>query len=204
MTTRAEVQEEIRAKHRWRALMLFLVCIAIVVVYTVFLVLMATHMPRTLEEAEDVTGMWSTEVEMEWGNLVVDHTSDLSKGNLDWEITSGPENETLKTGSHEEHGDDVIIVELGEGGTYGVHLTPTGVNSAVEYDVTVRDFYVSPVTIEVVKIGALFVLAFLAPFLWYAWASRYTAKYRDLYGRAWMTIAGTMLLSGIVSFTPWV
>ncbi|UCC93005.1 MAG: hypothetical protein JSW25_10170 [Thermoplasmata archaeon] len=204
MSQRAQALEEDKARHRLRSLVLLIVCTAMVVVYTVFLVVMATHMPRTLEEAEGISGMWSTEVEMEWGNLLVEHTSDLSKGNMDWEVTRGPDNETIDEGSHKEHGDDLIIVELGKGGTYGLHLTPSGVNSALEYDVTVREVYLSPVTIEMLSLAALFVLAVLAPFLWYAAVSRYTARHRDLYRLTWMVVAGTMVLSGIVGFFPWV
>ena len=89
MSQRVEAMEEQRAKHKGRALAFTLACTAVVAVYSVFLALMATHMPHTLAEDPGVTGMWSGEVKMEWDNLVIEHTSDLSKGNVDWEVTEG-------------------------------------------------------------------------------------------------------------------
>jgi hypothetical protein len=204
MSQRAEAMEEQRAKHTSRAWVITLFCTAIVVVYTAFLLLMVTHMPHTLAEEKDLTGMWSVEVTMEWDHLVVDHTSDLSKGNMDWEVTGEPGNETLETGSHEQKGDDVIIVDIGKGGTYGVHLTPSGVNSGIAYDVTVQEFYISPATIMLLRMAALFVLALLVPFLYYPLRASQTAKFRDAYKTAWMTMALTIVLSAIIGFFPWV
>jgi hypothetical protein len=108
------------------------------------------------------------------------------------------------SGDHGKNDDDIIVVELGEGGTFGLYLTPSGVNSATAYDVTVREAYISPNTIGVLRMVALFVLAVLVPFLWYALISSYTVKFRQEYRFAWKAIALTMVLSGIVGFAPWV
>jgi len=203
MTTRAEARAEEEAKHRWRALVLVIICAAVAVAYTVFIVLMSTHMPNTLAEADGVTGAWSTNVTKEWDHLVVTHTGDLSKGNMDWEITKGKDNETLASGTHEEHGDDLIAVTIDGSGDFGVYLTPTGVNSAKSYDVTVRELYLSPTLIENLRLSGFFVLALLVPFLWYAFMSSSTEKHREEYRLAWMAIPLTMLLSAIFAFTPW-
>jgi hypothetical protein len=204
VTQRAQAHEENLAKHKTRALVLVIVCTAITIAYAVFLALMATHMPRVLAEEEATRGPWSAEVDMEWDNLVVDHTSDLELGNLQYEVTRGEANETVVTGSHSRHDDEVIVIELGEGGEYGVYLTPSGVNSGKEYDIQIREFYISPNTIGVLKMVALFVMVFLVPFLWYAFFSAYTAKFREEYRFAWMAILLTIVLSAIIAFAPWV
>lgn len=204
MSQRAQAYEEHLATHKMRALILVIICTAIAVVYSVFLVMMATHMPHVLAEEEGAVGPWSSEIEMEWDTLVVDHTSDLDLGDLQYEVTQGEDNETVVSGSHGRKDDDIIEVELGEGGTYGLYLTPSGVNSGVKYDVTVREFYISPTTIGVLRMIALFVLAVLVPFLWYAFKSTSTAKFREEYRFAWKAIALTMVLSAMVGFAPWV
>lgn len=144
MSQRAQAYEEHLATHKMRALILVIICTAIAVVYSVFLVLMATHMPHVLAEEKGAVDSWSSEVEMEWDTLVVDHTSDLDLGDLQYEVTQGEDNETVVSGSHGKKDDDVIAVELGESGTYGLYLTPSGVNSGAKYDVTVREFYIPP------------------------------------------------------------
>lgn len=204
MSQRAQAYEEHLATHKMRALILVIICTATAVVYSVFLVMMATHMPHVLAEEEGAVNSWSTEVEMEWDTLVVDHTSDLELGNLGWEVTRGEDNETLFSGSHGKKDDDIIVVELGEGGSFGIYLTPSGVNSGNAYDVTVREFYISPTTIGVLRMVALFVLAVLTPFLWYVYMSAYTVKFREVYRFAWKAIALTMVLSAMVGFAPWV
>ena len=51
MTKRAEVLEEQQRTHSKRALTMVGVCFTIAIVYTVFILLMVTHMPRVLEDA---------------------------------------------------------------------------------------------------------------------------------------------------------
>jgi len=190
--------------HKMRALILVIFCTAIAVGYSVFLVLMTTHMPHVLAEEEGAVGNWSAEVEMEWDILVVDHTSDLELGDLQYDVTQGKDNETVATGAHGKDDDDILVVDLAEGGTYGLYLTPSGVNSMKRYDITVKEMYISPTTIDFLRMAALFVLAVLVPFLWYAFMSASSAKFREEYRFAWKAIALTMVLSAIVGFAPWV
>ncbi len=204
MSQRTQAYEEHLALHKTRALILVIICTVIAVVYSVFLALMATHMPHVLAEEEGAVGNWSTEVEMEWDTLVVDHTSDLERGDLQYEVTQGKDNETVATGAHGKDDDDIIVVDLAEGGTYGLYLTPPGVNSTKPYDITVRELYISPTTIDFLRMAALFVLAVLVPFLWYAFMSTSTARFREEYRFAWKAIALTMVLSAMVGFAPWV
>lgn len=203
MTTRAEAQAEELARHRTRALLMLISCAVVALVFTAAIALMATHQPRTLAEAEDVTGPWSANVTLEWDHLVVTHSVDLSLGNLDWEVTRGEENETIDDGSQTEEDDELLTITVGPG-DYGVYVSPTGVNSGVEYDVTVREAYISPATITLLRWAGAFVLFFLAPFLWYVFMTDTARKHQEEYRLARIGIALTMALSGIFAFTPWV
>ncbi len=203
MTQRKEAMEEERSRHHLRAFILSIVAIAIIALYAAFIVLQATHLPNVIASETDVKSASFREVEMDWEHLVIEHTGDLELGDMRWEITKDPGNETLHEGMHGDKDDDLIIVEGLGPGEFGVFLEPTGVNSAKEYDVTIREFYISPVTIDLVKLGALFFLAVLSPFLWYALWSRYTEKFREEYRLAIVAVALTMVLSAVVAFVPW-
>ncbi len=52
MSQRAQAYEEHLAMHKMRALILVIICTAIAVVYSVFLVLMTTHMPHVLADSD--------------------------------------------------------------------------------------------------------------------------------------------------------
>ena len=179
------------------------ICFAIAIVYTVFILLMVTHMPRVLEDEFSVRGEFFTTVEMEWEHLAVEHNSDLSVGDIAWEVTKGEDNETLFSGMHGEEDDELIVVEGLGPGEFGVFLKPTGVNAAKDYDIRVMEFYLSPNTIDLIKMVAVLVLVVLVPFLWYAYMSPVTRKYREEYKFAALAIAMTMVLSAVVMFTPW-
>lgn len=202
MTTRAEAKAEELAKHKMQALVMLVACAVIALVFTGAIAVMVTHMPNVLIDDEGVTGPWSGDVEMEWDHLVISHTADMELGNMDWEITKGKDNETVDEGTQEKVDGDLITANVGPG-EYGVYLTPTGVNSGVDYDVTVREFYLAPSTITYLRWTGAFVLFFLAPLLWYVMMAKGTEKHREEYKLARLGIALTMVLSGIFAVTPW-
>ena len=96
----------------------------------------------------------------------------------------------------------ITVADLGTG-EWGVYLEPSGVNAAKEFDVTIREFYLTPGTIDAVKYLALFLMLFLAPLLWYAAVSKYTSRVRETYRLASLAMALTMVLSAAVAFVPW-
>jgi hypothetical protein len=203
VTQRKQAQEEEMARHSFQALLLTVICGCLVAVLGVFIGLQATHMPNVVAQGSGVDGVYYEQAEIGWDHLVIEHNGDLELGNMDWEITKEPGNESLREGAHE--GDDhrlITVADLGPG-EYGVYLEPSGVNAAKEYDVTVREFYLTPGTIDAVKYAAIFFLLFLAPVLWYAALSKYTAKVRETYKLASVVMALTMLLSASVAFVPW-
>lgn len=203
MTQRAQKLEERERTHGRRAITLVALCFAIAILYTVFILLMFSHMPRILEDEFDFRGEFFTTVETEWDHLVVDHNSDLSLGDMAWEVTKGEDNETLFSGMQGEDDDELIFVEDLGPGEFGVFLKPTGVNAAKAYDLRVMEFYLSPATIDLIQMVATLVLVILVPFLWYTFMSAATRKYREEYKFATLAIAMTMVLSAVVLFTPW-
>jgi hypothetical protein len=203
VTTRKQAQEEETARHSFQALLLTVICGCLVAVMAVFIALQATHMPDVVAEGSDVDGVYYEHAEIGWDHLVIEHTGDLDLGNMDWEITKEPGNESLREGAHEK-GDHrlITVADLGPG-EYGVFLEPSGVNAAKEYDVTVREFYLAPGTVDALRYAAVFFLLFLAPLLWYAALSKYTEKVRETYKLANVAMALTALLSAAVAAVPW-
>ena len=203
MTQRKEALERERSRHHLTAFLLSIVSIAIIAGYGAFIILQATHMPHVIASGTDVDGASFRRVEMDWDHMVVEHTGDLKMGDMRWEVTRDPGNETLREGMHGEEDDELLIIDDLGPGEYGLFLEPTGVNSARPYDVTVREFYMAPSTLVLVRLGALFLLAALSPFLWYALRSRHTERYREEYRLAIIAVVLTMVLSAVVGFVPW-
>jgi hypothetical protein len=203
MTQRKQAMEEDVARHSFRALVLTVVCVALVSVLGAFIAIQATHLPEVLAEESDVDGIFYEHVDSQWDHLVIEHTGDLTLGDMNWEITKEPGNESVRGGAHGEDDRPLITVSDLGAGEWGVYLEPSGVNVAKEYDVTVREFYLTPGTIDALKYVALFFLLFLAPLLWYTAVSKYAAKVRDTYKLASVAMALTMLLSAAVALVPW-
>ncbi len=204
MTQRAQAQQEQQEAHRFRALVLVILAAALIAVYGVFIGLYATHLPNVVGTATDVEGAYYEVVEIEWDHLVIEHNGDLKMGDFRWEITRDPGNETLRDGTQGKNDPELITVaDLGPG-EYGVFLDPTGVNSAHEYDVTVREHYITPGTVETLGLVALFFLAVFAIALYYGLLSKYTEKHREEYRLANIAMALAMVLSVAVALVPFI
>ena len=203
MTQRKEAQEEARQRHHFWALVFTILAIAVIAGFGIFIAVQATHLPHTVAIEADVSGASYRTVETEWDHLVIEHTGDLEMGDMRWEVTRDPGNETLKDGMQGEDDHALITVrDLGPG-EYGVFLEPTGVNSAKEYDVTIREFYLLPATMDTAKWTGLALLFLLAVVLWYVALSKATEKVREEYRLARIALALALVLSAAVGFMPW-
>jgi amino acid transporter len=202
---RDEAKRIEKDKHRRRALIFNVVFTGLALVFIAFLLVMATHWPKTLVEEEGVRGTWSGDVETEWDTISIAHGLDLS-GNttMVWSVNRGPDNETVEEGVHTSSDDQLIIVDLGDTGGYTVHLDPEGRNDAKPYDVRVKEHYVSPVTVEVLYYTAAAVLAFVVGIIGLVFLFSDRRKFYEEYKLTWWVTGPLLGMSAIVVLVlPW-
>ncbi len=206
MSMRAEARPQPTDKHRRRALIFNGLFTGLALVFIVFLLVMATHWPRTLVEEEGVRGTWSADVGTDWDIISIDHGLDLSSGTrMIWSVTMAPDNETVEEGIHRSSDDQLIIVEVeAEAGDYSVFLDPEGRNDAKPYDVRVKEHYVSPVTVEVMYYSAAFVLAVVVGTIGLVFLYPHRKKYFEEYRLTWWVTGPLLGMSAIaVLVLPW-
>lgn len=204
MTKRAEALAEQRAKHRFRALVLNIMFMAVAVALIALMAVMATHWPRMLAEEGNVEGDWSANVTTEWHYLLVEHTYRLDPDlGMVWEITEGEENETIAEGNQNESRDDVIAPRM-DPGDYRVFLMPDYRPMERKYDVTVRESYVHPDTAWWGRVaGAFFALVF-APIVMYTFMWPHREKWGEEYRLAWrFTLPLLVASSAAIAAVPW-
>ena len=202
---RDEAKRTEKDKHRRRALFFNLLFTGLALVFIVFLLVMATHWPRTLVDEKGVRGVWSADVETGWGTISIAHGLDLS-GNttMAWSVTRGSDNETVAEGVQKDSDDYLIIVDLEEAGEYTIHLDPEGRNDAKPYDVRVRDHYLSPTTVEVVYYSAAFVLAVVVGTIGLVFLYPHRRKHYEEYKLTWWVTGPLLGVSAIVVLIlPW-
>jgi hypothetical protein len=204
MTQRAEAMQEQQEAHHFWALVLTILAVALIAGYGVFIGIYATHLPHAVGSGTDVMGAYYENVTIKWDHLVIEIDGDFDMGDYRWEITRDPGNETVRDGMQgKDDGETITVADLGPD-KYGVFVDPTGVNSAHAYDVTLREYYITPGTIKAVSLAALFFLAVLALCLWYGLLSKDTERFREEYRLANIAVALAMVLSVAVAVVPFI
>ncbi len=202
---RDEAKRTQKEKHRRRALFINVLFTSLALVFIIFLVVMATHWPRTLVEEEGVRGVWSAGVGTEWNTISIAHGLDLSEDTaMIWSVTRGSDNETVEEDVQTGSDDYLVIVELAETGEYTVHLDPEGRNDHKPYDVRVREHYLSPVTVQLMYFFAAFVLAFVVGISYFVFLYPNRRKHYEEYKLTWWVTGPLLGLSAVtVLLIPW-
>lgn len=202
---RDEAKHTNKEKHRHRALVFNLLFMGLALVFIAFLLVMATHWPRTMVEEKGVRGPWNADVDTEWSTISIAHGLDLSGGTaMAWSVNKGSDNETVQEGIHRNSDDYLITVELGEAGEYIVYMDPGGRNDAVPYDVKVREHFISPATVEKMYYSAAAVLAFVVGIIGLVFIFPHRRKYYQEY-KVTLWVTGPMLGMStiVVLILPW-
>ncbi len=205
MTMRDEAKRTQKDRHRRRALFINVLFTGLALVFIAFLLVMATHWPRTLVEEEGVRGVWSADVGTEWDIISVAHGLDLSEDTvMVWSVTRGSDNETVEEGVQTGSDDYLVIAELAEAGEYTVHLDPEGRNDHKPYDVRVREHYLSPVTVEAMYIFAAAVLAYVVGVTGLVLLYPHRRRFHEEYKLTWWVTGPLLGVSAIVVLVlPW-
>ena len=196
----SEAREAEMERHGKQGRILDIVLVCISVAFLVFVVLMLLHGTNVVLEDDNAYREFYATFEVDTDYISIETTAPIHAGTeLEWEVTKGPDNETIASGTQGANDTGPIYVQLEGAGEYGVHLTPPYAGPPENYTVTVRELFVGPGTLNAVKVVSVLVLiATLVLWGYYLWPKR--KKYLEQYRRTLYMTAPACMVCALAAF----